>query len=315
MNRLWKWLLVVVPFALLGLGFFFRQDIYDWARLYNYNPPKAVVELADNTTMNNKTRRLFYVYHPKIENKSEFNQDCNIPEFSIILGCYIKNRGIYLYKITDKRLDGVVEVTAAHETLHATYDRLSDTERAEVDSMLDNAYHKLDNRRIRDTIKQYEKNDPSSVHNELHSILGTEVRNLPTELENYYKKYFSDRQKIVEYSERYEAEFSSRQLRVAEYDIQLTRLKRQIDADQARLASMAQQLTEDRAELESLRSNPSAYNARVDDFNADVSSYNALVSDTKRLIDDYNALVKKRNNLAVEVQGLVKAIDSTPEKF
>lgn len=48
------------------------------------------------------------------------------------------------------------------------------------------AYEKLDNTRIKNVIGLYRKAN-ANVSNELHSILGTEVRNLPSDLEAYYK--------------------------------------------------------------------------------------------------------------------------------
>ena len=66
-----------------------------------------------------------------------------------MLGCYILNKGIYVYDITDDRLAGVRQVTTAHEMLHAAYDRLSVKERAQVDAMTAAAYEKLDNIRIK----------------------------------------------------------------------------------------------------------------------------------------------------------------------
>ncbi len=307
----------VIFLAIAAGGFLFRQDIFDWWRLRGYDPPKEVVKLADNTTMNDQSRRLFYVNHPSINNAEEFNANCHIEEFSIILGCYVQTKGIFLYDVKDKRLDGIIEVTAAHEMLHAAYDRLSSDERAEVDDLIVAAYEKLNSKRIKATAKEYEARDPNSVINELHSILGTEVRNLPDELESYYKKYFGNRKKIVEYSEQYEAEFSSRQGRVVQIDRQLASLKRKIESSQVALDSGQQDLSSERAELAALKDqgSVSTYNAAVDDFNEKVADYNELVNSTKSLINKYNVLVRERNALAVEVQDLVEAIDSTPEKF
>ena len=79
--------------------------------------------------MTDKGRNLFYVYDPQLLDKDGFNTQCTIEEQSIVLGCY-DGSGIYLYDISDVRLEGVEEVTSAHEMLHAAYGRLSAKEKS-----------------------------------------------------------------------------------------------------------------------------------------------------------------------------------------
>src|SRR6185295_11567695 len=98
------------------------------------------------------TRRLFYVYHPVLEDKQAFNSHCTDSEKTIVLGCYISRTGIYLYDVTDSRLNGVEQVTAAHETLHAAYERLSSSERKRVDGLTAQAFAQVTDQRIKDTI-------------------------------------------------------------------------------------------------------------------------------------------------------------------
>lgn len=296
---------------------FWRQEAYDWWRLRDYQPSAEVSALATATTMTDKGRHIFYVTHPSVIDAETFNQNCNIEEFSIILGCYIEGGNIYIYDISDERLSGIKEVTAAHEMLHAAYGRLSAEERAQLDSQLVSAYKNLRNQRIKAAIAQYQSADPSVVPNELHSILGTEVRDLPQELESYYQRYFANRQKVVSYSDRYEAVFSSRQNQVTQIDKQLESLKVEIERGQAELGQLNAQLTTQRQQLDQLRSSQQTaqYNASVDSYNQLVEQYNALATTTKQQVEDYNRLVKQRNSLVVEVKDLMQAIDSTPEQI
>ncbi len=300
----------------------FRQDISDWYRLRQYQPSTEVVGLAEQTTMNDKARRVFYTTHPRVTAKNEFNSNCRqggASEYSIVLGCYISAGGLYgnmyLYNIDDQRLAGVEQVTAAHEMLHAAYDRLSSSEKTRIDRLLKQTYDQLPEGRIKETVAQYEANDPGAVPNELHSILGTELRNLPKELEDYYKRYFNNRLTIVAFSEQYEAEFTRREQQVAEYDARLAQMKADIQANQQTIEVRAGNLEEQRQQLDALEAagNNAAYNARVDGYNEDVAAYNALVRQTRADIDEYNRLVEVRNNLALEVQELTKAIDSRPQ--
>ncbi len=301
---------------------FFRQPVYDWWRLRDYAPSAEVSALAEITTMTDEAQHIFYATHPAVTDAETFNQNCHIEEFSIILGCYVSRSGlvvsgnIFVFDVTDKRLKGIREVTAAHEMLHAAYDRLDASERERINTLLVNTYKTLDNQRIKDTVAQYQDNNPASVPNELHSILGTEVRKLPGELETYYARYFADRSAVVTLSETYEAEFSSRQNRVQQIDKQLTALKIEIEFNQALLGERNGRLMTERTALNQLRvSDVVAYNQRVEAYNRSVNEYNALVNATRRDIQRHNRLVKQRNSLVVEVQDLMQAIDSTPSRI
>lgn len=301
--------------AVVILGFLQRQAIYDWWRLRDYDPPAVIAQLATDTTMNDPTRRLFYVYHPIIEPKESFNSHCRDGEFTIVLGCYVQNQGIYLFRVDDERLKGVEEVTAAHETLHAAYDRLSRKDREQVDTWTAEAFAALNNQRIKDTIEQYRKSDPSVVPNELHSILGTEVRDLPAELENYYKQYFTDRKRIVDFSEAYEAAFSSRQAQAKAYEAQLKSLQTAVEAANKELEAESKSLAQRYQALEQQRGSaePAKFNAEVDSYNQAVRAYNQKVARTSSQIDQYNKLYEQYKQVVLEQQSLFSAIDSRPQ--
>lgn len=295
-------------------GLWQRQAIYDWMRLNNYQPPASIVALADATTMNDYGRKIFYVTHPVLENKEAFNQHCTNSEKSIVLGCYIERQGIYVFDVQDPRLNGIEEVTAAHEMLHAAYDRLSSRERMRIDGLTQQALDDLKDQRVIDTVKRYRERDPSIVPNELHSIIGTEVRNISPELETYYRKYFTDRSKIVGYSEQYQQAFTERQAKIDGYDKELKSLQQQIDDLQNSLELQEEELTRERSRLDNLRASgdTAAYNASVSGFNERVRRYNGDVNTARRLIDEYNRVVNERNALATEENELIKAIDSRP---
>ena len=301
---------VAVPVAIWSQ----RWNIHDAMRLRSYNPPAEVSQLATDTTMNDSVRRVFYVNRPELQGREAFNQSCTSSEQTIVLGCFVSGTGIFLYNVTDERLKGIVQVTAAHEVLHAAYQRLDRREKARVNDMLEQTFAKLDNQRIKDTIEDYRKNG-ADITNELHSILATEVRDLPAELEQYYSQYFTSRVKIVEFSEKYEQAFTQRRQQVAAADVKLAELKQRIEAAEATLQTKAEQLKAERARMDGLLAakNYEDFNAAVPAFNASVSAYNAQVASIRRLIDQYNALVAERNAIVTEETELVKAIDSRPD--
>ena len=311
-RKVGSWLVLVGLFVALVVGFGQRQVIYDWWRLRDYEPPARIVALADAATMTDYGRKLFYVHRPELNDKAAFSANCQGIEQSIILGCYISRTGIYLFDVKDPRLAGVEEVTAAHEMLHAAYDRLGGEERQRIDQQLAAAFAKLDDERIIKTMVAYRQRDPSIVPNELHSIMATEVRDLPAELENYYKRYFTDRLKVVAFSEQYEQAFTERKNQVARYDTQLAELKQQIAAAEQALSGQVEAIRRERARLDALLESDQTeqYNAAVPGFNAQIRQYNSLIATAQNLIEQFNQIVAARNAVAVEQQELVEALDS-----
>jgi hypothetical protein len=313
-KRLISLALSLLLLSSVGFLWVHKWDVYDTLRLRNYQPSAEIEKLAIDTTMKDRARRLFYVYYPKLEDKATFNSSCSNSERTIVLGCYVSRQGIHLYNVTDPRLEGVIEVTSAHEMLHAAYERLGSSEKGNVNNLLNHAYDNVKDERIRQNIDDY-RNNGANVSNELHSILGTEVRNLPQELEQYYARYFQNRLAVVEFSEKYEQAFTQRKEQVAAADKKLQTLQQQIDDVQHTLASQKETLNSSRAHLDSLLSSKQyeAYNNGVPGFNAQVNAYNTQVRYISQLIDQYNALVSQRNAIAVEEGELVKAIDSRPD--
>lgn len=297
-----------------------RERVLDWWYLRGYEPSAEIGTLADNTMMTDYARRLFFVNHPTLDDKVAFNQNCSgIIEEVAVLGCYHGDRlGIYLYDVTDSRLNGIEEVTAAHEMLHQAYDRLSQDEQQNINQLLQNFYDNgLDSQSVRDKIALYENDEGHDILNEMHSIFGTEVETLPDELENYYKQYFSDRSKVFTFHKQSRAAFEEFRQRITDYDNQLASLQEQIDNNEKNLSSMLAELEAERKRLDQLLASNQVeeYNAGVPGFNARVNDYNNLLSSTQGLVDQYNQLVKERNDIAVQASDLNAALDSrfTPQ--
>lgn len=265
--------------------------------------------------MTDYAKHVFYVNHPDIEsNPSQFQQDCSQSEKTIILGCYHSNQeGIFIYDITDSRLAGVEQVTAAHEMLHAAYDRLSSKDRTYIDGMLQDFYkNQLTDQRVIDTINTYRQTEPNDVVNEMHSVFGTEVPNLPAPLENYYKRYFDDRQTITNFASNYENEFTTREEQVKAYKAQLDQLKSSIQSQENDLDTQLRQINSDRSKLDSERSSgeTAQYNSDVPAFNREVTAYNNSVETLRSTIRQYNQIVEQYNAVAKELASLAQSIDS-----
>jgi hypothetical protein len=265
--------------------------------------------------MNDYGRKLFYVNRPELQTQDAFNETCRTDEQSIVLGCFIDHRGIFVYDVKDTRLAGIHEVTSAHEMLHAAHARLNAKERKRIDGLLTNFYASITDQRIKDTIELYRANDPSVVPNELHSILGTEVRDLTPELETYYARYFVNRKQVVTFSEQYESVFTSLKARIVDIEAQLVALKAEIEQSENSLRTQQATLESEKARLDSLaaQNQYQAYNAAVPGYNRKINSYNAEIANYKQILQTYNALVEEHNDLALEQNDLYKSIDSKYE--
>ena len=303
--------LLALPFVVYAKA----QAITDWWQLRGYTPPVAVSSLATEDTMTPYAKHVFYVNHPQITSSVvAFRQECSENEQTIVLGCYHPNQdGIDIYAVQDSRLHGVQEVTAAHEMLHAAYDRLSTKDKNYIDGLLENYYkNDLHDQRIITTINAYKKTEPGQVVNEMHSIFGTEIANLPPALETYYAKYFSNRAAITTLAANYQGAFTSLQSQIDSYDRQLATLKQQITDEEQSLQSQLSQLNADRSQLDAEKSSGQTgqYNAGVPAFNAEVDAYNAGITKLQSDIASYNSQVGTRNSIAKELSGLQGEIDT-----
>ena len=124
------------------------------------------------------------------------------------MGCYYGDR-IYLFDVENAELAGAKEVTAAHELLHAQYARLNIFERPRVDAMIKKAYQKVKNEpEIAKAMEYYREAEPDAELDELHSIIGTTIGELDSDLEQYYARYFTDRASIVAKNQAYTTVFT-----------------------------------------------------------------------------------------------------------
>ena len=206
--------------VLIALSIFFvanKQYIVDQIAVWQYQPTSEVSDLVDRSGMNEAGKFVYLASRPKLDATQDFNAECDRVEFvTSILGCYSGSR-IFVYDVTDSQLDGIREVTATHETLHAIYARMGDSEKQKINRLVEVEYKKLENDKdFAELMAFYSRTEPGQRDNELHSIIGTEVATIAPELETYYAKYFTDRQKVVSLNSKYSEVFKSLKLRADE---------------------------------------------------------------------------------------------------
>jgi predicted nucleic acid-binding Zn-ribbon protein len=298
-------------------------------------PPSPQVQaLAEATTMTRKAKRAFYENNPTIEKKKNFLNLCQHTEKTIVLGCYSNQRRIYLQDIQDKRLKGVMEVTAAHEMLHDIYEHLPPWERIPLDQRLQDAFARVQNPRIIKLVNSYreQSNGDRILLHELHSILGTEVRDLgDPELEAHYAKYFDDRLTLVAFSEKYETTFNKLHAEadrlkkaLSTTEAELNEISGIVKASDGEISVESEEMGRLREDLERLsqqditsyslanefEQKKAQFNARVPDFNARVDAHRSKVSQLKETVSRYNTMVKDYNAIAQEENSLINVLKS-----
>ncbi len=311
-QRNW-WLLIVVAVV---LGEVLRQQtVQDYIAGFWYRPDETVQEIEEELELTGAGRRVFAATQPVVEGAEEFNGHCGEHSNDVsVLGCYTDGR-IYVYRITDEQLVLANKVTAAHELLHAVWERMGAGERAEVMGWL--AEVQAQNAEwFEEELETYGEEDEIE---EVYTRAGTKLSELPEGLEAHYAKYFKNRGRIVEMYETYEAPFEKLRSEInALYD----------EIEQIRV--------EIEAEREAYSREVDILDAKIDRFNACANTVNCftaaefnaqrsgLVAESEALEDRREALNRKidENNARIDeyvekqekLGGLYDLMDSNVER-
>ena len=153
-----------------------RQYIIDKYNAWEFKPSPEIAQIANDVGLNENGRFYYFASRPELDFAKEFNGECRSREQgNAILGCY-KNQRIYIYNVNDERLNGLKEVTAAHEMLHAAYERLPESDKKAVNTLLE---------------KEYRKNSDAEFSKRM----------------DYYKRYFNNRSQVVALHSKYSDKF------------------------------------------------------------------------------------------------------------
>lgn len=244
---------LVVSLLLIGAAlwlFMNRQFVADAAANIAYAKDPRIEAIAERTGLTQSAEFALYATHPELLERDEFNSVCPRREVaSPILGCYSSQDRIYVYNVTDDRLDGMKEVTTVHELLHAIWFRSSPEQKQQLEAWLRAAYERRGDDALRERMDYYQRNDPGEFVNELYAILGTEVSDLGPELEAHYAQYF-DRAKVVALHAKYNDRYQELRTNSVTLVTQMDALSAQIDSESASYEAAA-----------------AAYSAQVADFN------------------------------------------------
>ncbi len=299
-----------------------RQYIQDWQVVQNYTPTTEIEAIAGRSGLTERGKFLFYTGEPQLSEASKFNSQCQRrEESSAILGCYASGR-IYLFAITHQDLDGVEEVTAAHEMLHAAWDRLSVRDHKRLGELLEAAYARIKTEELETRMAYYARTEPGQRHNELHSILGTEIADLGPELEAHYQTYFADRQQVVTLYESYASVFRQIERDAKELEQKLTSLSTSINSDIAAYNRDMSQLnaaitahndqtaTVDRtsaSEVNAYNANRARLLARADELSERRRSIEARSQEYDTETERYNQLTLRSRELSASLNSMAPA--------
>jgi len=271
----------LAPAAALGWAATHGQRIADQVAVWQFEPSSEITGYVDRSTMTDKGEFLFYASSPRINAQDEFDSICSSGEEGVgTLGCYLPDSGaIHLYDITDERLDGMEEVIASHEMLHAAWARMGADEKNAISPLLEEqATAMASDAAFVERMDFYARSEPGERLNELHSILGTEVAQLDPRLEKHYADLFDDRQQLV-------ALFTASNQVFVDLENQATALVAELEA-------LGDGIEADYA----------SYTAGFDQLDADVDSFNARAdagdfSSQRQFNRERDALVQRQADL------------------
>lgn len=303
--------------AAAGVVYMNRQYAIDQITVWGFTPSASVDTLKQRIGFTPKGTFYFYASKPQVSDANIFNKGCPRREVgNPILGCYAAEQ-IYVYDVANTQLDGIEEVTAAHETLHAIWERTDSNEQERVGGLLKAEYQKrsTNDPSLVERMQYYQRTEPGEFVNELHSILGTEDSALSPDLEAYYGQYFSQRQQVVDLHDKYNSVFNSLKKQSDALYTALTSLSKNINARTIQYNADVKQLSADIDAFNTKAgssdfSSASQFNVQRTTLVARTQQVNADRISISNLIDIYNTKLGQYQELSTQIEALNKSIDS-----
>ena len=283
--------------------------------LFSRITPEAA-EVAENVGFTDYGRLVFSATNANLEDRDSFNERCRSHDQDVsVLGCYT-NDHIYIYNIKNDDLNGVVESTAAHELLHAIWSRLDSSEKNRLSKYLlevynDGKYHEM----LAEDLENYGELERID---ELHSRIGTEVAELPAELENHYAKYFVNQDLVVDFYDSYIEPFKELAEEIERLSAELEKLDAEIEARikayYERAHSLAAEVEEfNNCAVSGCFTSQAIFSARRSVLQSAQDALSDEFDAVNELVDEYNDLVTEYNENVIRGDALEKAINSNSE--
>lgn len=309
----WWWLVGVVTLVgVLVAMVINRQWLYDFWRGTSYEATGEMSAIEASLQLTERGEFLFKASWPKLSLAEEFNAKCRTKETKMaVLGCYAGG-DIYIYNINVAELEGIRELTTAHELLHAVWARMSEAEQGDLAVVLEQVYD--DSKEIlKDELAVY---DASERQEELFVRAGTELKNLPAGLEKIYGEIFADRDVIVDFYNNYIGVFREIEQEMAEILAEMEEVQAEIEMKSVEYKRRAEQLSADVVNFNSCVEVAKCFKDE-EDFDmqrarliAEQDSLGELYSSIDELVDRYNVLVEQYNADVTRTEKLNRAINS-----
>lgn len=215
-----------------------RQFFNDVIAANTFDPPPEIASLTASLDLTDRGHRVFFASKPSLDDAQQFNEHCSAVEHDEqghILGCFSNDR-IFLFNVQDERLAGIVEVTAAHELLHAVFQRIQGAERTELVDRLWAYYDEIKSAHpeLEERMSVYSHLSRVQFANELHSVFGTEDWPLSVWLQQHYARWFADQPMIASLHQKFSETFNALHTRADEISAELDSIR--ADVEQRRAA-------------------------------------------------------------------------------
>jgi hypothetical protein len=300
-----------------------QRMIKDQLVAHQFETPENISSYIDQAGLSDQGSLYLRTSLPRVVPAYEFDRYCTRNEPGIgVLGCYTtRDSRIYLYDVTDPRLESIEPVVAAHEMLHAVWFRKTTEERDALAPLLEEAYAALGpDHPLIERMASYEADDPASRLPELYSIIGTEIREIPEALEAHYAEYFANRALVVDLADRVYRVFDTLQAELEQLSNELSSRNAEIEGLRFTYEETSRVLAGDIVAFNEKASTPGAFPSKSL-FEATRAE---LVTRQERLesmritlqtkITEYNERLEELNTLNDEVSELNQGINVTLEE-
>ena len=277
MRKIFGGLLAGVSLAMVVVGILIAlnyQTVMDLIQGMSYEPSAEMVAIREKLGLTRQGEIVFNASSPELNSEEEFNANCykqTDSEETAVLGCYLGQK-IYVYNVKSKDLNGILELTTAHELLHAVFERMSESEKDELAPLLEKVL--AENQEILgEEVLRYVEDEQFE---ELYVRAGTEIKKLPAELEEHFAKIFNDQDKVVGFYDSYIKVFRELEARMRELKAEMEALNAEIEAKIKRYENGEYWLFNE-------------INWLIDRYNADVEEYNNNVVRNNELKNTMNS--------------------------
>ena len=297
-----------------------RQWVNDFARGLSYQPVGDMEQIMKDLDLTGRGEFLFKASRPELSSQDDFNAMCRtaMDEEMAVLGCYVGDN-IYVYNIESEELDGIRELTTAHELLHAVWARMSDSEKRALNTDLEQVLEK-NHEVLGEELDAY---DAVERQEELFVRAGTEVASLPVGLEKVYGEVFSDQDKVVGFYNKYIQVFRAMEAEMDELAAKMQAIQSEIDSltgeYERRIDLLDGEITSFNicAETAGCFASGGEFYSRRAVLVGEQAALEEMYNQINGLVDQYNGLVEKYNADVTRTEKLNRVMNSSskPEKL